>query len=270
MMENKHSAFNSLPNLKVLMIEDNELNQLLTRRTLKKIGWDVDTALNGIEALEKLRTTSYDLVLMDIQMPEPEGIEATRMIRNQLQNEQNEVPIIACTPQTSGLKKWLEAGVNDYISNVFNVDELVRKVTHLIDKKRPVQQKNNFANTSGNMENMQANPIINLHNLYTFSGNSSDTVKSIIEVFLAQAPEQIQLLVTLIEQKDWNAVKILSHKMKSSYAIIGANSVRSILQTIEDDCTQNSVNEAKFKVLLADVISLNEKVINYIRPLAGL
>jgi HPt (histidine-containing phosphotransfer) domain-containing protein len=94
-------------------------------------------------------------------------------------------------------------------------------------------------------------------------------VKSIIEVFLQQAPDQMNTLISAMELKDWNNVKILCHRMKSSYAIIGANSVRALLQTIEDDCTQNKVDEAKFKTLLNNVIELNEAVVKYISTIAG-
>jgi two-component system, sensor histidine kinase len=157
-----------LRELKVLMVEDNELNHLLARVVLKKIGWVLDSAMNGIEALEKLKHNKYDIVLMDIQMPEMDGIEATQRIRTELKATHGQTPIIACSALKLELKKWLEAGMNDYISKPFQSEELMEKVSGLLIK-------NTISLTDradGAKENMEQEPVINLQNLYKFSGNS--------------------------------------------------------------------------------------------------
>lgn len=115
-------------------------------------------------------------------------------------------------------------------------------------------------------ENSEENSIINLQKLNEFSGNCEATVKGIIRVFLEQAPAQIANLRTVVAQKDWNNVKALSHKIKSSYAIIGANSVKNLLEAMEIDCMQSNVDETKLNGLLQQVIVLNEQVIRRISP----
>ncbi|HYF68356.1 MAG TPA: Hpt domain-containing protein [Ohtaekwangia sp.] len=110
----------------------------------------------------------------------------------------------------------------------------------------------------------EENTIINLQALNEFSGNCEATVKGIIRVFLEQAPKQIATLSLVVAQKDWNNVKALSHKIKSSYAIIGADSVKNLLEKMETDCMQSNVDETKLNGLLERVIVLNEKVIESI------
>lgn len=121
-------------NLKVLMAEDNELNQVLSKSIFQKIGWDLDIADNGRIAWEKLQKNTYDLILMDVQMPEMDGYQTTQKIRNELTPPFSEIPIIAITAHSlqSELKKCMDAGMNDYISKPFKVKDLIEKITALL------------------------------------------------------------------------------------------------------------------------------------------
>lgn len=116
--------------------------------------------------------------------------------------------------------------------------------------------------------NTAEHSIIDLQKLYEFSGNSKATVNSIIEVFLQECPKQIDNLIVLIAEKKWSNVKALSHNMKSSYAVIGANSVKALLETLELKCEHNSIDENEFNSLLNNILVLNEQVIQYIRTSA--
>jgi CheY-like chemotaxis protein len=117
-------------NLKVLMADDNELNRLLVVNICKKIGWELDVVENGLMVLEKLKSSHYDLILMDIQMPEMNGLEATRKIRNEFAPPLNAIPIIACTAygQEEEIKECLTAGMNDYIAKPFKLHDFLAKV----------------------------------------------------------------------------------------------------------------------------------------------
>lgn len=115
---------------KILVVEDNEVNQMLVLRLLKKWGYLPDLAENGRIALDKLKEKNYDLILMDIHMPEVDGYSATKEIRNNFSSPKSETPIIAMT--ASALKgefdRCKEAGMNDYISKPFKKDNLLKKV----------------------------------------------------------------------------------------------------------------------------------------------
>jgi len=126
-------------NTTLLLVEDNIVNRKVALGILKKLGLHVDTATNGIEALKAMETTPYDLVLMDVQMPEMDGFEATREIRNpQSPIPNHDVPIIAMTAHAmQGYRdKCLKAGMDDYISKPVNPQSLGDMVTKWLDNTK--------------------------------------------------------------------------------------------------------------------------------------
>ncbi|HQW23986.1 MAG TPA: tetratricopeptide repeat protein, partial [Bacteroidia bacterium] len=113
--------------VQVLIVEDNRVNQLLIKNMLKKFGFEqLDTSANGRNALEKLRENNYDVILMDIQMPEMDGYEITREIRLRLRKEMRNVPVIAITADASDKEKAKakEAGMDDYVVKPYTPEEL--------------------------------------------------------------------------------------------------------------------------------------------------
>lgn len=135
-----------IENLNILLVEDNILNQLLAKKVLSNWKWNVDTAENGLAAVQKIKNRTYDIVLMDIQMPEMDGYEATRLIRKKKNSEKNNVPIIAMTAHAiSGeAEKCYKAGMNDYISKPFDENILYEKIITVC--KTPFQPELNTIN----------------------------------------------------------------------------------------------------------------------------
>ena len=115
--------------LRILVVEDNQVNQLLAVRTLEKYGHRPDVAQNGIEAIEAVRTIPYDVVLMDVNMPVMGGVEATREIRK-LPDGKGDIPIIALTANAmkGDREKLISAGMNDYLSKPIDRDRLLAAV----------------------------------------------------------------------------------------------------------------------------------------------
>ena len=123
------------PALKILLAEDDEINIRLAVTLLKKLGDDVTVARNGVEVIRKLRNDNFDLVLMDIEMPEMDGIEATLQIRGgRCGHDKSNIPIIAMTAHAvSDVKqKGLEAGMNDYITKPINKNVIYSKILDLV------------------------------------------------------------------------------------------------------------------------------------------
>jgi CheY-like chemotaxis protein len=126
--------------MKVLLAEDNAVNQLVARKLLAKLGIEVEIATNGEEAIEALRGTRFDLVLMDCQMPVMDGFEATRRIRDRASGVLNPlVPIVAMTANAmrGDRERCLEAGMTDYLSKPVNPADLAAAVKRVADGRAP-------------------------------------------------------------------------------------------------------------------------------------
>jgi len=125
--------------VRVLLVEDNEVNRKLALHMLKRLGCSVDVATNGREAVEKTASHAYDLVLMDIQMPEMDGIEATRRIREREEGSGKHLPIIAMTAHAmeGDRERCLNAGMDDYLSKPVKIERLAQ----VIEKWNPVRRR---------------------------------------------------------------------------------------------------------------------------------
>jgi signal transduction histidine kinase/CheY-like chemotaxis protein len=119
-----------LSSVHILLVEDNEMNMKVAKRFLERWEYDIDTAENGLEALKKYKTKNYDLILMDLHMPEMDGWEATKAIRKSNKVNSKNVPIIALTADVmiEDLTKLYDMGMNDYITKPFKADELKSKI----------------------------------------------------------------------------------------------------------------------------------------------
>ncbi|MDP1747058.1 MAG: PAS domain S-box protein [Bacteroidota bacterium] len=122
--------------LKVLIADDNEINQLLAQTILLKFGFEMDSAENGQIAIELLNKNQYDIILMDLKMPEMGGFEATHYIRTQMLPPKSTIPIIAITADVTkaDLETFKEAGINDFILKPFDQTDLLNKIISLVKK----------------------------------------------------------------------------------------------------------------------------------------
>ncbi len=120
--------------IQILLVEDNQINQMVAQNLLVKYGFQLDIANHGLEAIERIKEKDYNLVLMDVQMPEMNGLEATQYIRSKLAKPKCDVKIMAMT--ASVLKReidiCLEAGMNDYIPKPYEPEELFQKIIRLV------------------------------------------------------------------------------------------------------------------------------------------
>jgi len=118
-------------NYSILLVEDNKLNQTVVKFTLKRYGYQIDVANNGIEAIEKYKEGKYDFILMDIMMPEMDGIEASKAIRK-LETD-SRIPIIALTADTmiANEEKCIQNGMDGHIAKPFEIDNLFRMLENL-------------------------------------------------------------------------------------------------------------------------------------------
>ncbi len=131
-------TFNELKGTKVLLVEDNVMNQLLAKKVLNKWNFIIDVADNGRIGVEKIERNEYDIVLMDMQMPEMDGYEATKHIRTSMSENKAAIPIMAMTAHAmvGEIEKCLSMGMNDYISKPFNQTQLYAKIMKLVKQRK--------------------------------------------------------------------------------------------------------------------------------------
>lgn len=202
-----------IKNIKVLVVEDIPLNQLLMRTLLDDFGFGCEIAANGKIAVEKLKKGNYDIVLMDLQMPVMNGFEATDCIRNEMKSS---IPIIALTADvtTVDLKKCKSVGMDDYISKPVNETILYSKIVKILEK---VNQRN-----TKELEKVKPR-CIDMEFLMQRTKSNPQLMSEMIALYLEQTPVLISTMKQSFNDKDWDTLQATVHKMIPSFSIVGIN-----------------------------------------------
>ena len=228
--------------LRILLAEDNEINQRVAVTILKKWGHQVDTARNGNEAVDALRQHSYDLVLMDIQMPEMDGMEATRAIR-QLEGEAARVPILAMTANAmqGDRERFLAAGMDDYIAKPIDRDTLFEVLQRYASPlPAPAAPKDDDVK----LQPENVTPLIG-HEVLTYLLNelSPDTVVELIDEYMSHSSALLSQALTATEEEDLETVEYAIHTLKGMSGALGALRLAQTCQDILDSCQNQQADE---------------------------
>jgi len=203
-----------IKNIKVLVVEDMALNQLLMKTLLDDFGFECDIAANGKLAIEKLQNQAYDIILMDLQMPEMNGFEATEYIRKTMHAT---IPIIALTADvtTVDLEKCKAVGMNDYIAKPLDERVLYRKIVGLVKKSVKPPPKD------GQIEKSKKVKCTDLDYLIQRTKNNPGVIMEMISAYLEQTPPLILAMKQSLLDKDWDMLHAAAHKMIPSFSIMG-------------------------------------------------
>jgi len=206
-----------IKNIKVLVVEDIALNQLLMKTLLDDFGFERDIAENGKIAIDKLKDNSYDIILMDLQMPEMNGFEATEYIRNEMKSE---TPIIALTADvtTVDLAKCRAVGMNDYIAKPVDEKLLYSKIVGLVKKPSSLKYNEPGENRTAKLKKSSC---IDLDYLINRTKSNPELMMEMISLYLKQTPPLIDLMNQGWHDKDWKTLHSAVHKMIPSFAIMG-------------------------------------------------
>ena len=208
-----------IKNINVLVVEDIALNQLLMKTLLDEFGFGCDIASNGIIAIEKLKTNAYSVILMDLQMPEMNGFEATEFIRKEMNSN---IPIIALTADvtTADLAKCKSVGMNDYIAKPVDEKLLYSKI--ILEVKKAIQADG--YNEGENIIQKDENKTIKYTDLdYLIRRTKANPIlmMEMISLYLEQTPPLINAMKQSWKEKDWSSLYAAVHKMIPSFAIMG-------------------------------------------------
>jgi PAS domain S-box-containing protein len=213
--------------LRILLAEDSTTNQLLAVRLLEKRGHSVEVANNGKEALAALKTSRFDLVLMDIQMPEMSGFEATATIRENERAGVTRIPIIAMTAHAmkGDRERCIDAGMDGYVSKPIRPQELFEEINRLLPPS------NNPSVTGA--EPNDTNQVLDRTALFTQFGDDVDLLQGIVELFLQDAAILLFAIGDSIDKRDSRGLEYAAHKLKGSVANFHAQSVVEAAQRLE-------------------------------------
>lgn len=220
---------------KILLAEDNDINRLLAVKLFERLGYSVHAVGNGKEVYERLKQESFDIVFMDVQMPEWDGLEATRQIRATLLKNQQPV-IIAMTAFAGQDDKdaCREAGMDDYIAKPIMLEEIEGMLRKWSTEKRTEMQsadKQSGGLKGGTNSLLDQTAIQRLMDI----GKSTDPgfLQQVLEMFMRQAPADIEMIRSSLDSGDFSAMWKAAHKLKGTSLNIGALRLSDICRDIE-------------------------------------
>lgn len=254
--------------LRILLAEDNRVNQQVILLTLEQLGYQADVAGNGLEVLASLRRQFYDVVLMDIQMPEMDGLTATRQICQEWPLEAPRPRIIAITAYAfqEHREQCLAAGMDDYISKPVQITKLVQ----VLSQCQPQASRENksgqasllLSATASHLHDLPSQPIDLkvLQSLRQMAGaRAPEVVAQIIDDYFIEAPRQILAMRTAIAIKDAAALHQAAHALRSMSANLGAIALSQLCKTLETMDDSSTPTAALNQVSQVEVAYQNVK-----------
>jgi PAS domain S-box-containing protein len=213
MQEQQQKVQRTFKGRRVLIVEDNPLNQKLALTVLQNEGFEAEVAENGQVAVDLLKERSYDIILMDLQMPMLDGYQATRKIRRELKNN---TPIVAMTANAMAgeQERCIEMGMDDYITKPFKSESLMGILSRFLGGKTEAVKESRQTKTVSAR-------VTSLEYLKEFSGGKDAFVKEMLEVFLDQNPKDIATLEKAIAEDNYTGMKAVAHSLQTSLGFIG-------------------------------------------------
>ena len=237
--------------IRILLAEDNVVNQKVATHLLDRIGYRADIAANGLEVLEACKRQSYDVVLMDVQMPEMDGLEATRRLcRDWPANQKPKIIAMTANAMQGDREKCIEAGMDDYITKPVRREELAIALSKCqpLNREEPTavaESKNGSiarkfnsasvaASSSVHRENVSPIDFQILQNLSELDDDDDPNfLRDLINIYLSDAPQHLKTMKEAVILGDADSLKLASHTLKSSSANLGAVSFSEVCKELE-------------------------------------
>jgi PAS domain S-box-containing protein len=213
----------AMSSLRILLAEDNAMNQKVALRLLERLGYRADVVSNGLEALAALERQPYNVILMDVQMPELDGLDTSRRICERWPQE-SRPHIIAMTANAlpEDREACFAAGMNDYVAKPIRGDELAAAL------KRAPPLRNGDTGSRESGISLEAAALQNLRDL-----GGVEFLAEVVDVFLADAPALITSLRSSLERQDTDELRRAAHTLKSNGATLGAAAFAELCRTVE-------------------------------------
>lgn len=212
----------------ILVTDDNDINRLLASTILKNFGANIIEAQNGQEAINKVKENPFDIVLMDLQMPVMDGLEATQIIRKSITKD---LPIIALTAYAlkGDHQKCFDAGMNDYLSKPFEENQLLRIITKWLNKNDELKAQTGLIQNDFH----QSQSLFDLEQLIEISKGNTDFVDKMLNLFTDRTPKSVQEIKSAYYRGDFEQVGRIAHRIKPSIFNLSIKSLEKEITEIE-------------------------------------
>ena len=254
-------SMDALKGKNVLLAEDNRMNQKFVKNIFEKTELNLWIASDGEEAINMLKERDFDILLLDIQMPNKDGFEVIKELRNNFEGRKKNLPVIAMTAHAFKEERdaCIAAGMNDHIAKPINKDDLFMLIH---------QQLIGGVKEGGamNLPSEKSNSILDLNFIKNMSEGNDEFVAEMLTIFLEDTPPLIQNLKEAIEHREWKKIYQLSHKYRSPLAILGLKELEESMKLIE--ASAKLEGEDSIKVISEEFsksLKATEKVLEEIR-----
>lgn len=249
----RHSIRESTKRLRILLAEDNLVNQKLATKLLEKMGHSVWVAEDGKKALEAMARGGFDLVMMDVQMPVLDGFEATKTIRTEEKRTGKHIPVVAMTAHAmkGDRERCLEAGMDGYVSKPINLQELYDAIENLLPMAKEDEEQEPYTEPG--------EAIIHREALLERVGGDMDLLKELVDLFLDDSLGLVDRIRQAVTQKDADDLEKAAHGLKGSVLNFEAKSVADIAQALETMGRNRDLTQAQ------NVVAELEKKVNELR-----
>ena len=259
--------------VRILLAEDNVVNQQVATGILNRLGLEADTVENGAEALKALEGASYDLVLMDVQMPIMDGLEATHHIRDSRSMVRNHhVPVIAMTAHAliGDREKCLEAGMDDYISKPVSLQTITGVLARWLIPEAGMKEEAGAERSEAGASSMPRRdeyPVFDEAGMMARLMDDRDLAEKLIKGFLEDIPRQMKALRGYLETSDWDNARRKAHSIRGASANVGGEALREIAFEIEEMAKAGTPEAAMSRLSELDLqfTLLGEKMNGYCR-----
>jgi signal transduction histidine kinase/CheY-like chemotaxis protein/HPt (histidine-containing phosphotransfer) domain-containing protein len=252
-------------NVEILLAEDNEINQLFVK-TILQSKFNITIAPNGRVVMELLKHNYFDLILMDLHMPDMDGYEATTEIRKLKDVNKRDIPIIALTAAAikGEREKCLEHGMNNYISKPFEPEDLLTLIVEHLEHKITIKHKKPTVQKL--RKERPKFKYIDLTYLDSIGDEDSKFQNDLIRIFKDQIPILIQQMSENLKAKNYDELGAIAHKAKSSVAMLGIRALRDDMELLENSA-KNKINVEMYPDIIKRFIAISTEVLNEIKDL---
>ena len=230
--------------LKILLAEDNTINQKVALRIFEKMGYRIDIAANGYEALEAVKNINYDIVFMDLFMPEMDGFSATENIRKEFSEDRRPV-IIAMTANAFNEDKneCLAKGMDDYISKPLKVDEIYPMVSEWAKKiyKKKDRLIEQLKNEKSSVRLIDESKITFINDIQTVQ--DVQFFIELLDIYILDMPKVIGKIKTAINENDYDKLRFFAHKLKGNSLTLGIEDFAKICSLLEKAGKESKIEE---------------------------